>query len=323
MPGARHRSRPRRDQARTALVALLAAGALASGPACAPSSSASPGAVTLAWQFRPGDVHTYLMTQHSRTAIPMGDMMQTQTIRVRQEVLRVADDGTADVRVTYDAIRSVQDGPMGREEYDSEAVGEPTGPMERMLAMMVGASYEVTMAPDGEVLRVSGVEEFLQAMMDVARGEWPADAGEMQDAIESSFDAERLAAHMQQQVHVLPSAPVSPGDEWSAELTVHMPFGAVQAVYAYRLDDVVTRHGRRVALIAMTGSTGEMEVDPGNPMAAMLEMEISAGDIDGTIEFDVDRGLLLGMSATTAMTVSAMGMAMPVETTSEMERIEE
>ena len=102
---------------------------------------------------------------------------------------------------------------------------------------------------------------------------------------------------------------------------VPLPFGTARSENTYRLRDVVSREGRRVAVIEVAGTTGPVELDTASPMAGM--MELSGSQTTGTVEFDADRGVLLAMSMTSIMEATAMGTAMQVETTHRTELLEE
>jgi hypothetical protein len=289
---------PARPAAPVLLALLLAA--------VAPASTVAAQEVTLGWRFQPGDVHRY---------------MQTQTTRIRHDVVRVARDGAADLRVTQEALRVVQDGPMGRQEFDSENGVEPDDPGMRFLSMLTGRSFEMTLAPDGEVRRVAGMEVLVDDIMAPIMEQSPEMAEQIRDMLENMFDEERWRALMQQGIQTVPTGPVAPGAEWSWEFELDLAFGTSRANYAYRLEDVVVRDARRVARIGMSGSIGDIEIAADNPMAAL--MEVSAGAVTGTMEFDVDRGVLLRASSISTMTMSSMGTSMSVETTLATELLED
>jgi hypothetical protein len=295
------------------LLVVVAAGA--------PAGTVAAQEVTLGWRFQPGDVHRYLQTQTTRMESPMGEITSTQTTRIRQEVVRVGRDGAADLRVTQEALRVVQDGPMGRQEFDSETDAEPDDPGMRFLSMLTGHSFEMTLAPDGEVRRVAGMEDLVDAIIAPILEQSPDRAEQFRDMLENMFDEERWRALMQQGIQTVPTGAVGPGAEWAWEFELDLAFGTSRANYAYRFQEVAVRDGRRVARINMSGTIGDIEIDADNPMAAL--MEVSAGDVTGTLEFDVDRGVLLRASSTSTMTMSSMGTSMSVETTLATELLED
>jgi hypothetical protein len=285
------------------------------------AGGAAAQAVTLAWQYRPGETLEYLQTVSSRSVTPMGDMEQKQSIRMSQEVLRVAPDGTADLRMTYTALRLETDGPMGRQEYDSERGDQPADAGMRMMARMVGTSFEATIASDGSVLSVAGLDEVVDRMVEAMAEDSPGAEAETRAMLDQMFGEDRFMAQLQQGVHALPSTPLEPGAEWSTDLELYLPFGVVRSDYTYRLEEVASRDGSRVAVISITGTMGPFELEEDSPMAGV--MELSGGAVTGAVEFDVDRGLLVRTTATTVMELSTMGMTLQVETTHTMELLDD
>lgn len=316
MPKDHRGSRPGRPVAYARLLALLVT--LVALPAV-PITAQD---VELALRFRPGDVDVYRMTQTSMSASPVGVTTGSQTTRVRQEVVRVGPNGTAEVRYTYEAVRSVQEGPQGRQEYDSEIDPEPTDPYTSMLAGMVGASFVVTTAPDGTVHSVTGVDEFVDRMIVAMAGDEPDRIEEVRALLKPMFGSEQMKSSMQQSMHVFPAGTVRPGDEWEEDISVALPFGTMRSVNRYRLEEVVIRDGRRVARIGVTGHSGGLEVASDHPLA-MLDLELTSADVAGDIEFDLDHGRLIRVTTTTDVAMDAMGMDMDLQSELDMQHVED
>lgn len=326
---------PRRGRAgalgsRAVPLLVLAAGALLfPAPTALPGSvawTAVSGAAPLAaqsvelrWKLEPGSVVVYRQAQETTSATPMGEITQSQSTVVRQEVLGVGPDGEADIRVTHESLSFEQDGPMGRQSWDSESDEDPADPAMAMAASLVGRSFEMTMAPDGRILRVAGMEDVLDEML-AGISDDPAVAAQARGMMESMFGEEGLETMMQQSMQPLPHGSVAPGHEWDHTLSVRMPFGTISSEYRYVLREVTTEGGRQVAKIDLTGTMGSLDPDPSNPMAGMMEM--SGGEMSGEITFDIDRGLLLRSSVSTAMTMSVMQQSMAMNSTQEMELVD-
>ncbi len=287
-----------------------------------PSAGAAPVAaqsVELRWNFEPGLVLVYRQTQHTSSATPMGSMTQTQRMILRQEVLSVGPGGEAEVRVTHESLSIEENGPMGRQSWDSESGEEPANPGMAMAATLVGRSFDMTMTADARVLRIAGMDDMLDEMLAEVSVD-PAAAEQARGMMESMFGEESLEGMMQQSIQPLPHGSVSPGHEWDSSLSMNMPFGTMQSEYQYVLREVTTEGGRRVAKVDMTGSMGPLEPDPSNPMAAMMAM--SGGEISGEFTFDLDRGLLLRSAFSSAMTMTMMQQSVAVTSTHEMELVE-
>ncbi len=265
--------------------------------------------VELRWNFEAGDEHLYEMSQLTRTHMGgMGEMMQTQTTRYRQEVVDVDADGTARIEVTYDAIRMEMDGPAGSMSWDSdvdEADGE--NPLGMGMGGMVGQTFTVVVTSDGIVRSVEGVDAMMEAMLEGAPPEARA-------IMESTFGDEGMVDMMQQSFQSFPSGPVEPGADWESSISVNVGFGTMTSTYLHTLREVTQEDGRTVALISVEGETGGLDPDPDNPMAAMIQSE--GGPVKGEIVFDVERGLMIRGTTETTVRMSAMGQDMSI--TSEM-----
>lgn len=289
-------------------VALLASLAVA--------GSATAQQVELRWKFQPGETYFYEQVQTTETGTPMGEMVQTQTVKLRQEVLGLSDDGSADVRVTHDSVSVVIDGPMGRQEWDSGSGEPPQDPALQAMAQLVGASFEMNVAENGVVNEISGMEALLERMSGAIPGGDPAARAAATAMLEEMFGEEGMRALMQQGMQAFPEEAVSPGAEWQREMRLPLPFGEMRFEYLYTLREVVSDGGSQIAMIDVGGSIGELEAESGHPMASM--MSFSDGELNGDLEFDIDRGLIVRASLTSTVDVSFADQATTMRSLHEM-----
>lgn len=315
------RERRRSPLPRTSLAGAL----LLSAASLVPAHPAGAQAVELRWGFEPGAEHLYRVVQEAETVVPGAETVQHQSLVMRKEVLEVGNDGTADLRVTYESVRHRQEGPMGVQEYDSEADDPPeAGPL-AALPVLVGRSFEMTLSPSGEVRAVRGTDDFIEEMVDALGGAAPDEAAaeRARQALEATFGEEGLAALLDQGMQSLPADPVAPGEEWSEVVGVQSPLGTIDSEYRYTLERVAEEAGSRVAVVSVEGTIGEMEPDPAGPMAEMADLvEASGGEMAGELRFDVDRGLLVWSVVEGTTRMELMGQELEVTTHHEMELIE-
>lgn len=277
--------------------------------------------IELRWRFEPGTERVYRLVQATQSSTGMGEMSQTQTSTLRQQVLAVAEDGAADVRVTYETIRMVQDGPMGHQEFDSDSGETPTDPMAMIMSHLVGVSFEMTVAPDGEVRRVAGMDKMIDAMAAGVSSENPQAAATMRPMFESMFTDETMRSMMQQGMQTLPDGPVAPGASWPHNTSLEFPFGTLRSETQYTLEEVVTEQGRRIARIGVSGTSGSLEPNPNSRMGGAVPA-MQGGEMTGTMDFDVDRGLVRSSTIETNMDMSMGGQAIRTESTVEMTLVE-
>lgn len=272
--------------------------------------------VELRWKFQPGETYFYEQVQTTETGSAMGDMVQTQTVKLRQDVLGLSDDGSADVRVTHDSVGVVIDGPMGRQEWNSGSGEPPQDPSFQAMAQLVGASFEMNVAENGVVNEISGMEELLESMSGAIPGGSPEARAAAKAMLEEMFGEEGMRALMQQGMQAFPEEAVSPGAEWQREMRLPLPFGEVRFEYLYTLREVVSERGSQIAKIDVGGSIGEPNSDSGNPMAAM--MRFSGGELSGDLDFDIDRGLIVRASLASTFDVSVADQATTMRSSHEM-----
>lgn len=184
--------------------------------------------VTLRLNLNQGDSHRINTTTEQRIEQEMQGITQTieQTIGMGMnlEVLEVDDEGNYRIRMTYDSVRYVQEGPMGRTEYDSEqADGEPAAPMAQGFAALVGEGYEATLTPLGRVTEVSGVDRMIDNMLGKIELEGAA-RGMVEQTMRSQFNDEAMQASMEMMSAIYPEEPVAVGDTWEQEMEANFGF---------------------------------------------------------------------------------------------------
>jgi len=294
----------------SAFLILLAMGA---APGSLPAQE-----VDLSWGYSPGEIHRYRIGLESRSGTPMGDVVQIQVQTVRQEVLAVQDDGTARLALTFEHVRLVQDSPLGRQSFDSELGVDPGDPATAILAAMVGGTIEVSLTPSGEVRGVSGMEGMADRMLAAAVSAFPGGGGDsMREIFEGMVDESAVAPAIQP---TIPGGPAVPGTTWEEISEVVLPIGVASSTRRFTYLGAIEEGGRRVGQIHLEGEIGELEPDPGNPLASIMQME--GGTLSGESEIDLDRGILLRSNVRTEMMVSALGQETRIVAVQTIELVE-
>ena len=289
----------------------------------APPVSVSAQQVTLRWKYVAGSELVYRLVNHQEVTMPMmgGNTVSEQTQTMRWSVREVAPNGDATITVTTEHVQVEMSGPTGNVSYDSRTDEAPTVPAAQMFAAMAGLSYTMVIGSQGTVKSVQGMDQLIDEIM----GALPPEAMALgQGMLGEMFSEESITNMMQQSIQVFPQEPVGPGDSWQRSFSMSNPMiGGVTMNLTFTVDGIEDRDGGTVAVIS---STGDMVVGEGagGQFSGMIEMGDT--EITSTMNFDVDRGLIL-FSTTTSnmeMTFSAAGPQMTVGTvmTSTLELID-
>lgn len=282
----------------------------------APATAQESGPVQLRLRLESG--MTYRMLTTMEMDVTQSVMGQEQQSYQRNEgvalteVLSVDENGVARVRSTQESVRVVQDGPMGRTEYDSTDPESVATQQVLPLTMMLGESLTMDMAPNGAISGVEGMEDLLPRFLE----EMELPPGPVRDQMEETFGdqfgADPMAEMMQQAVAGLPDDPVAIGDSWSRSVSIENPV-PLDMEMTWTLRD--RRDG--VAYLDMKSvrvSKGSKQMGP------MIMVYDTSGETNGTVEIDEATGLTLRMSwegestGTVTMNSPTGDMVMPMTT---------
>lgn len=165
---------------------------------------------------------------------------------VTWRVDRVNADGSYDCSMTLDWMTAGLTGPDGKtQENDSRRASGDTPPIHDLLEAMTGVTLSVSVAPDGRITGVDGVDQMRR---DASNPDMvPQDL----DFIESATDLATLAGA---------PAQLAIGGTWDAQFKWTHDLGFIHQEVTYRLTGVEPIAGIPVAMVIGTGS-GRLEVD--------------------------------------------------------------
>lgn len=174
--------------------------------------------VRLAFDLKKGEEYNLLQTsdQEIRQTI-MGmeqNIEQHITLGYSLTVQGVSGKGY-EMSNTYDRVSVDQKTPQGSSSYDSNDPNTEPDAMAKLFAAQVGKSFGYEMNKRGEVLSVSGTEEFIDGI--IAYYEIPegAQREEMKKNLADQFNDETMTKQIAQLVTTYPEKEVSVGDSWS------------------------------------------------------------------------------------------------------------
>ena len=235
--------------------------------------AAAEEAITLALKFTPQDSTTYrLITDAQRSikwkgpvpaepAFKSGRRHNRIEMTFTQRVQSTDDKGNAVVKITIQGLKyysMIKDKLVL--DFDSSSIKDPNYP----LALLIGQSYTIEIAPTGEVTEVIDVEEARTA---VRRG--------------SSVPKRALAMLRSDAIkerHVLTALPVTDknqlrtGDNWNSVKTFSFGrMGAKSYEKIYTLKEIKDQDNRQIAIV-------EMNAIPTSEMAEQLYKQRETAD---------------------------------------------
>jgi len=201
------------------------------------------------------------------------------------EVVKVEANGNAMVRTTYKTVRFMQEGPMGKVEYDSSRHVGPVPLPARPLASLPGASFLMTMSPEGEVLGVEGVGALLKKMLDSLELPPGAQSDVVRRSIEEQFGDEAIKEMMGKTMFVYSREPVSVGDSWGQT-------SVIRRVMPMIVQNTLTLKGREkgVARLDVNGTIKPNPEGTGMVIAGMRVLYELRGAQAGTVEVEEATG---------------------------------
>jgi hypothetical protein len=293
------------------LLTLVLAGCASSGepggpPAASPDHGPDAG-VLLTWKWREGDVRRYRVTEESEMnltsdvfPVPIAFRI-TQTYEMTHEVEHITDDGIARVVVSFDRLAIEMTDADGERtaHWSSE---NPEAPLPRLardqlqgMDLLIGRPVAFWVDDRGEALEVEDLEELVEELAEHRVGKRSDDFLDLA-AIASEEVLFELAGLG---VLVFPDEPVAVGEGWTDDLSFPLPLiGGMDHVETVVLESVERQEAvlRREAEVSLGGGS-ELAEELGFPQEGLSEisvgMETRRGEIDGTIRFDLERGLLV------------------------------
>ena len=212
------------------------------------------------------------------------DMVQQIGMGQQFDVLSAAD-GVYDVKLTYYWVSYLQDGPMGRVEYDSDDPPEVIPPMAIGFAALKGRHVVMKIDALGYVQDIIGIDAMLDAMVMKFDSLGMTPPPEMKESLKQQFGDEAMKAQMENMMAIYPEEEVGIGDTWTKEVALKsgMPMTLVNT---YRLVGREAGQAQIEVESIVTPSSG----DPMEVGGMTLAYAIS-GTQQGTMVLDEANGL--------------------------------
>ncbi len=134
-------------------------------------------AETLRWKFRKGEALHWVLDLRTVITEIIDDRenkeTRTETFDMTWLVNDVAEDGSGDLTLRFDRVRSRIVTPIAKIEYDSKSGKKPDGQaaakLHELMRIWVGAEFKCRMSPDGKVSNVRLPESFVTIIKDLGK----------------------------------------------------------------------------------------------------------------------------------------------------------
>lgn len=256
-------------------------------------------AVQLRLKFVAGESMRHRLTQvQSMESEMMGTIESSTAFVIRQNVSEVAEDGTATIGVSYEAIRLEIGGPVAA-SYDSTrnaqsaTANDPT--YAKMFEPMLAATLGMKMETSGKVLEITGFQEMLDKAFDAAEGTGPTSTAAM---MKQMFNEESLRKMFE--FNVFPSEPLAVGSTWIRRLDQEMPLlGTLKVDIENTFTGVETHAGLRCARIGIAGTMTIEEREDSDSMP--MDVSLDSPALKGEMFLSLDNGRLIESQIQTTM----------------------
>jgi len=288
---------PHRYPLQLTLLTLLTTLLLTASTFADPDPGADPNPVNLQPQLTPGSTtryHVWSLREQTETLDLDGDQQSYSTTFESQAEItwtidRLDPDGSAQCTMTLDWISLDLTLPDGTVQHCDSRDAQGDNPiLQQFIKANADAPIQTTVAPDGSILSVQGVDAIARQL--------PQGIPAPQD-IDFLESASELAT--------LPAAPLiaDPGDQWNATFTWRRPLGQLRVNAVYQLDSVQEIEGVPIATISSTADLAlEPDLDnlpqPPHGQQVDLDVQLLQGDMQSQIMFDLQRRQAVGRNAT-------------------------
>ncbi len=240
--------------------------------------------VTLKAKREPG---AYVMTMTSDGATNVTgarNVKQKTSTLIAMEM--TADKPTAEgqvIHVTYKRFKLNVSNPMMSVTYDSANPASAESPLAPTYKAMLDKTVDVTLAADGAVKDVEGVDQLFD---EVTR-----DNPQMAQAaaqMKQQFGKGMFVQMFESTSKSLPAKPVGPGDTWTVNEKMTMPTAGMGNIKIdYKLKEI--KDG--IAYIDFTGKITRDEAATGPASGLPIKIDQFKSTQSGTMKFDIAKGM--------------------------------
>lgn len=252
--------------------------------------------VSLKLNFKPGDKFLYATEVNQKVN---GNMEQSMLMEMIYGYSG-EEGGNKKLDITYDHIRINATTPMGSSLYDSRETSEGEA---AFMNGLIGKTFTITIAPNGDIVKIDGLGGLIQALAGNADSETKAQ-------VESQFSDTAVRLMMQNSFDLYPGKNVKEGEEWGKKSTMSFSGINVNVENTYTLKSV--KDGIASVSVSSRMDLPRMEMPGQGGVPMQIEMK---GKQEGTMEVELASGRIISGKTTQQISgkISAQGNEMPME----------
>ena len=272
----------------TKILSFLFVGLVAFACSNNSGTTSGSGGTLLKFDLDKGKQYGYNIEMNSTQNYQGRDFQSKMNFGYDMEVLDKTDSATT-IRATYTRIAMDIASPSGNITLDSDqplkdtaANGEldPTTLMKQMFASMKGKSFVMTVAPDGTITQITGVDQMAEAMFNGMQVPEQY-RQQMRAYFSQQFNNETLRQSFGNALNIYPNKAVKVGDKWEKKSNVTVAGSPVMSATTYTVKSI---DGDRVTI--------DMAADVNN----------GSGTQTGTLVVDADNGLVIEANSAQKLT---------------------
>ena len=289
-------------------------------------------AVELTLDLSKGDTYRVKMSMENNTTQTLMGMQQQMQQDLEFiysfEVLDVDRQGTADIDLTYEAVKVAVENPAGSSRYDSaDPAAEPD--MQTIgFAALLDQTIHMKMTRKGKIDSISGLDALLEHILDAYDLPEGPQRAQLREGLKEQFGDESMKSRMAGIAISYPEGKVAVGDSWTQEgdLKLNFSLGMSTTYTVVSIDQDV------VELDVSSILASDNSLEPMKMQGIEMVFKLS-GTQTGRVIIDTDTGwtrsstLTQELSGTVEMLPNEQipeGMSWPivVKTTNTLETVE-
>jgi hypothetical protein len=257
-------------------------------------------AVDLKLNFKPGDKFLYSTKIDQKISYTENMSMNQSMLMEMVYAYSGEDNGNKKLSITYDHIIMNMTSPMGNTIYDSRDPKKSESDM-NMMGNLIGKTFNISVAPNGEILKVEGLGDIINSLSDSADKSASSE-------IASQFSDTAVKLMMQNSFDIYPGRTVKVGETWSKKSQMGFSGIKVNVENTYTLKSISGNKATIAVTSIMTLPKTNMGASAGG-----MEMEMN-GKQDGTMDVDISSGQIISGKTTQDIkgTMTGMGQKMPM-----------